>query len=82
MVAAEKIYAALNEIFRELFGDETISLNPGTTARDIAGWDSVKMVIIILAVEARFGVKFRSREIDQLNSVGDLADLVGTKLAK
>jgi acyl carrier protein len=70
------VYAALTDIFRDCFNDKTIALNSTTSAHDIAGWDSAKMVYLVLAVEDRFGVRMRSREIDALRCVGDWVRLV------
>jgi acyl carrier protein len=75
------IYAALTEIFHDCFDDKAIVLGATTSARDIAGWDSAKMVYLILAVEERFAIRMRSREIDALRCVGDWARLIGAKLS-
>jgi len=48
-------------------------------ARDIPSWDSAKMVMLILAVEESFDVRFRSREIDALRSVGDWVRLIDVR---
>jgi acyl carrier protein len=75
----EEIYAQLTEIFHQAFGDHSIRLRPQTTASDIAGWDSVKMVSLIVATEQHFGIRMRSREIDRLKCVGDFVALVKAK---
>lgn len=75
----QEIYAGLNEIFGDVFGRDDIALTPQTHAGDIKEWDSVKMINIILAVEERFKVKFRSREVDKLQNVGDFAALIAAK---
>ena len=75
-----KVYAALTAIFGECFGDATIVLRSETSARDIAGWDSAKMVFLILAVEERFRINMRSREIDALRCVGDWVRLILARL--
>jgi acyl carrier protein len=66
----------LTAIFRNCFDDETIVLSPATSARDIPAWDSAKMVMLILAVEERFGITMRSKEIDALRCVGDWVNLI------
>jgi acyl carrier protein len=75
----EEIYRGLTEVFHEVFGDDSLAIKPETTAADIEGWDSFKMVTIILAVEQHFDVRLRSREVDKLKQVGDLAELVKSK---
>lgn len=78
MTEAE-IYEGLTGIFRDAFGDDSITLAPETHAGDIPGWDSLKMVLILVGVRDRFGVKLRSREVDSLKSVGDMAGLIESK---
>jgi acyl carrier protein len=74
-----EIYQKLTAMFREFFDDPTIVLRPETSARDIDGWDSAKMVTIILAVEDVFGFQARSHEIDRLRCVGDFVALIQAK---
>ena len=73
------ILAVLQEIVGDMLDQPEIVLTRGDTASDHEGWDSVRQVAIILAVERRFGVTFRSREMDRLQSVGDFVDLVALK---
>ncbi|HXQ53707.1 MAG TPA: acyl carrier protein [Stellaceae bacterium] len=80
MIEAE-IYTALTEIFHEVFDDDAIVLKPELTAKDVKGWDSYKMVNIIIAVEERFGIKTRTQEIDKLQRVGDFVKLIEAKTA-
>ena len=69
-------YAGLTEIFRETFGDPSLPLTPEMTAQDVPGWDSLRMVIIIIAVEERFGIRLRTSEMDRLHCVGDFVALL------
>jgi acyl carrier protein len=78
MTEAE-IYAALTEIFQDVFMRTDLTLTPDMTAGDVAGWDSFKQVEIIMASEERFGIKLTTREIDALKRVGDLAAVVAAK---
>ena len=66
-------------MFREIFDDEDLVLEPEMTAEDVKGWDSARMVEIITAAESRFGVRFSTREIDRLRCVGDFIDLIERK---
>ena len=77
----QDIYAQLTPIFHDLFDDNTIVLNPGLTAADVPEWDSFNHINLIVAVEARFGVKFQTAELESMQTVGHLADLVQSKLA-
>jgi acyl carrier protein len=77
----DAIYSELTGIFHEVFDDDLLVLNPKMTAADVKGWDSFKQVEILMAVQERFGLKLRSREIDGLTCVGDLAEIIKEKQA-
>lgn len=71
----------LTVIFRERFDDDGITLSAGTTAKDIPDWDSLEHVMIINAVEKRFGIKLSMREAAGFSNVGDMLDTIMEKLA-
>ena len=74
-----QVWTELTRIFREQFDDPALELRSETTARDVDGWDSARMVSIILAVEESFGFELSSREIDALACVGDFAALIRSR---
>ena len=74
------VYSQLTEIFREVFDDNSIVLTPQTTAADIADWDSVAHIGLIVAIEERLKIKFKSSELEALHNVGQLAGIVEYKL--
>jgi acyl carrier protein len=66
------VHDALEQVFRDVFGDDTIALTEETTARDIPQWDSLGHVNLMFAIEERFGVRFRGNELAELANVGEL----------
>ena len=79
-MAHTPVYEQLTEVFRDVFDDENIVLTPDTTAADIQGWDSFGHLNLVLALESRLGMKFKTTEIESLHNVGELAGLVEYKL--
>ena len=75
------IHQQLTEIFRDIFDDENLELRPGLTATDVPEWDSFNHINLIVAIEARFKVKFQTAELESMQTVGHLSDLIQTKLA-
>lgn len=69
----------LNEIFQEVFDDDTLQLTHETTANDVEGWDSLSHINLIVAVESAFNIRFSQKELLCLKKVGDLLDLVEAK---
>jgi acyl carrier protein len=70
----------LQEIFRDLFDDENIVLTDETSAKDIAGWDSLTNVKLIVRIERGFKIRFGTGEIVGINNVGELEALITKKL--
>ena len=74
------IYQALTEIARDVFDDDSIELGPDTRAPDVPGWDSQGNIMLIVAAEQRFGVRFRPAEFERLKNVGDFVSAIAAKL--
>ncbi len=80
MTEAE-VLQALIPVFREVFDDDSIVLSPELTANDIDGWDSQTHVMLTVAAEQRFGIKFKTAELESLRNVGHFAQVISNKLA-
>lgn len=76
------VITELNGVFRQLFEDEKLIVTRATTANDIEEWDSITHMILITAVEKKFGIRFSIHELSTLNVVGDMADLIEQKLVE
>lgn len=76
------ILQELNTIFRDVFDDPSVTLTMQTTAQDIPEWDSMNHITIVVETEKRFGLKFKTAEIEELKNVGDLVHLIRTKKEK
>jgi acyl carrier protein len=71
----------VNEVFRMVFDDDTLTVTPETTANDVDGWDSLSHVNLITAVESRFNVRFSQKELLKQRTVGDLVADIDRKLS-
>lgn len=66
----------LQDIFRDVFGDEGIVLTREMTAEDVEAWDSLTHFELVMEVELAFGIKLTTGEIAGLETVGQLMDLI------
>ena len=66
------VHDELEQLFRDVFGDDTIELTEETTARDVPQWDSLGHVNLMFAIEERFRVRFRGNELAEFANVGEL----------
>jgi acyl carrier protein len=76
----DHLYHQLEEIFRDVLDDDSIVLTPETTASDIAAWDSVAHVDLIVSIETSLRIRFKTSEIGSLHNVGQLVGLIEYKL--
>jgi acyl carrier protein len=71
----------LNEIFCAVFDDDDIKIAPEMTANDVDGWDSLSHVNLIVAIEAKFSIRFSHKELLTFKNVGDLLNSISGKIA-
>ena len=72
----DEVYERLNEVFRDVFDDDTIEVSEDTTAADIEDWDSLNHITLIDAVESEFGVRFTMGEVSGMKNVGEMAQII------
>jgi acyl carrier protein len=79
MEAAE-ILNEVNQIFKRVFENENIAINPETTADDVDEWDSLNHTVMIVEVEKHFSVKFKLKELLGFKNVGDMCRCIKVKV--
>lgn len=72
--------AKINDVFQRVFDDDELKIDRSTSAKDVEGWDSLMHVTLLINIEKAFGVKFKSSEVAALKNVGELVDLLDSKL--
>lgn len=75
-MSREEVFVKLNEVFQDVFDDESIAVNDATTSNDIADWDSLEHINLIAAVEQEFGVKFNMGQVITMVNVGEMVDII------
>ena len=59
----DEVYETLNEVFRDVSDDPSITVDDSVTSYDVDGWDSLEHINLIAAVEQEFGVKFNMGQV-------------------
>ena len=77
-MSRDEIFEALSGVFEQVLG-RPVELGEETTGADVDGWDSVAHVMLILASEREFGVRFESSEIANAANVGEFVSLIESK---
>jgi len=66
----------INEIFRDVFNDDSIVLTDSTTAEDIEDWDSLTHITLINEIEETFSYNFSMKEVVGMKDVGEMLDIL------
>ena len=75
----QDIYDKLQEVFRDVFDEDSIVIGPGTTADDIEDWDSLMHITLISAVEDEFGMRFTVGEVSTMKNVGEMVSIIADR---
>lgn len=70
----------LQEVFRDVFDDDSIEIFDAMTAKDIEDWDSLAHMQLIVAIEKSFQVKFTTKEVIKVQNVGEFIQLIESKV--
>lgn len=70
----------LQEIFRDLFDDDSIVLFDEMTSDDIEDWDSLSHINLIADIERTFGVRFNTKEVTSTKNVGEFIKIIESKI--
>ncbi|MEN3748103.1 acyl carrier protein [Sphingomonas sp. HF-S3] len=72
----EEVTGIVGEIMCDVFDLDELDYSDSLSAEDIEEWDSLSHISFVVAVEKRFGVRFTSAEIADLQTVGELVDKI------
>ena len=66
----------LIRIFSRMFGLEATDVSDEASVHTIEGWDSLKHINLMLAIEEEFGVSLTPEEVETMISVGLIKDVL------
>ena len=75
----EKVLKKLKLIFFEIFKNKKLKINFNSSANTIKNWDSLNHVILLLAIQEEFKIKFKISEYLKLNSFENIVKTIKSK---
>ena len=72
----------LQPIFQDIFEDDELSITAESNADTVEGWDSLAHINLIFSIEQEFEIKFALGELEAMKNVGDMVELMQTKLSE
>ena len=76
----QEIFSQVQEIFQDVFDDDSLELTRETNAENIEDWDSLAQIRLIVAMEKQFKIKIPANELQRLADVGEMIDLISDKI--
>jgi acyl carrier protein len=75
-----EITGKLTLVFRTVFDNNALVLTNELSAKDIDGWNSLSHMMLISEIENVFGIKFKLKDLNKMNTVGDMIEIIKSKL--
>ena len=75
-MSREEMLKRVNEIFWDVFDDDSIVVTEETTAADIEDWDSLTHITLISEVENEFDFTFAMKDVLGMKNVGEMLDII------
>lgn len=69
----------INTIFIDTLDNEEVVIEETTTANDVDEWDSLTHIMLVVAIEKQFKIKFTSKEILSWKNVGEMLNCIQDK---
>ena len=76
----EEVMSKVQDIFRDIFDDDSLIITDSTNSNDIEDWDSFEHIALVVSMEKEFNMSFDIKEVNKLENVGGMIDLIMSKL--
>lgn len=77
----KELSAVVLELLEKETGESYPTLDDSTSLREGLNLDSLDMAGLVLHIESHFGIQIESELLDGIQSVGDLLNVLETKIA-
>jgi acyl carrier protein len=79
-MSSRDLLLEIQDIMRDVFDVDDLVISESTSAEDVEEWDSLSHIRLIVAIERKYGFKFKNSEIESLKNVGDLGKLIQSRV--
>ena len=74
------VFERVRGLAADVFDVPRHGLGPDTSPEQVAAWDSIRHLSLVLALESQFDLRFDLDEVVGMTTLGRIADLVTAKL--
>lgn len=76
----QSIIEKIRSILQRILKHDRFDIHNELTAQMVEGWDSLTHMVILTEIEKEFGIQFKLKEINKLKNMGNLIELITSKL--
>jgi acyl carrier protein len=76
----DNLLPEVQEVFRDVFDQPDLVITRESNAATVDDWDSLTHVNLVTALSMKYKIKFALGELEELKNVGDMLDLMRTKI--
>jgi acyl carrier protein len=76
----ENVFDQISQIFRDIFERPNLKIKITDSPLTIDGWESLTHVMLVSTIEEHFLIEFSFRDLAGIKTVGDLVNIVETKI--
>jgi acyl carrier protein len=76
----DDIVSRIVELMEDVFDVDDLEYADTLSAADIEEWDSLSNIRFVVGLEKEFAIRFSNSEISALENVGQMVDLIASKL--
>ena len=77
----EAILETVRETMLDVFDLDDLQISDKTTAKDVADWDSLSHIRLVVAIEKHYKIRFTTAEIESFDNVGAMVRCIAAKPA-
>lgn len=77
----DQIRAKVRDLLRDIVDDDALVIDDHTCADNVPWWDSLTHMRLLVAIEEEWNLAFQVSEITAPDDVGQLIDLIRSKLS-
>lgn len=79
---SHEVFDRVRQVAADIFAAPADGMTRQSSPEEIEKWDSVQHLSLVLALEQEFNVQFDPEEMDRMKTLGDISDLLDSKLPR
>ena len=76
----EIIFNRVQEIFRDVFDEDTLMISDKTSSNDIEDWDSLNHILLLSSIQDEFKITISLEEMQSQSNVESLVKIIISKI--